>query len=64
MTWTILFSPSFVRVFPSQDEESRSTRPVYRAPDVPRIQTKQGTQLGETIAFTGVGREWARRMRL
>ena len=22
-------------------------------------QTKQGTQLGETIAFTGVGREWA-----
>ena len=23
------------------------------------VQTKQGTQLGETIAFTGVGREWA-----
>ena len=35
MTWTILFSPSFVRVFPSQDEVPRSTRPVYRAPDKP-----------------------------
>ena len=37
MTLRILFSPSFVRVFPSQDEVSRSTRPrpVYRAPDKP-----------------------------